>query len=344
MFPYGEAILKSLIIFSFLLYFISTGIAVTKSALILIFPFLIYFFYCIINSYIYFNSIFKSLLSVQPFILCILTYFFFASINFNNNGINILKILKYIFITQILFCSIKIVTVGVNESILLGTMSQGAGQLSFLFPCLCIPYIVYKYGSRNYTLILLISSLFLIGIAGEKRAVVFVFPIIIGTCFLYFLISKKSKNKLFKTFMISSVVSVLTIGGVLLIPSLSIEGEASGGFSFSFITRYAFEYLFMDYGGSLQGSYQQALTDTTVQVGRFTLWISIINFLINSDFFTLFFGLGHGSLTPSTWLNESKDLFFSNIGTRGAFTGANQTLLETGVVGICLIIFFFIII
>lgn len=326
------------------MYFLYSKVSINKSALVLIFPFLLFFLYCFISSYYYFNSIFKALFAVQPFILCILTYFFFASINFNYNGLYILKILKFVFILQVLFCLIKIVTVGVNESILLGTMSQGAGQLSFLFPCICIPYIVYKYSSRNFTLILLIFSLFLIGIAGEKRAVVFVFPILIFFCLLYFVFSKKRKNKLFNFFILGSVVSVLTVGGVLLIPSLSSEGGAGGTFSFSFITQYAYEYLFMDYGGPLQGTYQQAFSDTTVQVGRLTLWIFIIKFLINSDLSIVFFGFGHGSLTPSSWLNESKDLFFTNIGTRGAFTGANQTLLETGIVGICLIIFFFIII
>jgi len=98
----------------------------------------------------------------------------------------------------------------------------------------------------------------------------------------------------------------------------------------------------MDYGGNLQGTYQDAMFDENIQVGRFVLISSIFDWLYNSAFLTKLFGLGFGVATPSEWIGQSTDPLFPILGTRGAISGAGLALIETGLIGFGLITLFFV--
>jgi hypothetical protein len=339
--PNGDSLLKITLFFIITIYFLIYKTSISKKSYFIIFPFLLHTIYSFISSLIYFNSTLKALLAVQPYILCIMLYFFLCAlplykyINLNTN------LFKIIITIQVIFCFFKISFIGVSESTFIGTMSQGAGQLSFLIPCICIPLVLLKYSNRLYMCIIILSFVFLIAIAGEKRASIYVFPLLVIFIYPFILYDSTKFKKILKILYITIFLIIFIFCGVISIPSLSSENGADG-FSLTFIMQYAIDYLFMDYGGNLQKSYEVAKYDHNVQVGRFTLWLSILNYIINQDFTSILFGMGHGSFTPSKWINSTTDLLFINIGTRGAFTGANQVLLENGVIGFLIIFLFFI--
>jgi hypothetical protein len=140
--------------------------------------------------------------------------------------------------------------------------------------------------------------------------------------------------------------AVIIVAGVVFglhaIPSLNPEESYGGSVSVPYAIKYSFEYLTMDFGGSLQGSYKAAAEDPGIQVGRIRLWLSIIDWLRSADTWTMLFGKGYGAATPSIWLQEKSDLLFNIIGTRGAICGAGLALIETGLIGFLVIGYWFV--
>ena len=103
----------------------------------------------------------------------------------------------------------------------------------------------------------------------------------------------------------------------------------------TYLYSYAIEYLTMDYGGPLQGSELDALSDTNVQIGRAIVWVKGINLMFFSDTFNQLFGYGFGYITPSEYINAS-DTLFSRLGFRGAISSAMEVFIEGGMVGLTL--------
>jgi hypothetical protein len=124
-------------------------------------------------------------------------------------------------------------------------------------------------------------------------------------------------------------------------PSLNPDARYSGSFDPMFAINYAVSYLTMDYGGPLQASYEEALRDVNVQVGRFVLVAEIVRWLQVADTTTLLVGLGFGTVTPSEWLGTEGDRLFDVLGTRGAISGAGLAVLETGLLGLALYLMLF---
>jgi hypothetical protein len=141
--------------------------------------------------------------------------------------------------------------------------------------------------------------------------------------------------------LISPLVLLAAFLGISVIPSLNSSSDYGGAVDILFSIEYAVDYLTMDYGDYLQGSYQSAMYDENVQVGRITLILSIVEWLNASSWSTQLFGVGFGAATPSEWLGGQGDPLFGILGTRGAISGAGLALVETGILGLGLFIYFF---
>jgi hypothetical protein len=185
----------------------------------------------------------------------------------------------------------------------------------------------------------LIAGLFCFGIINEKRAIVFLLPFIL----IASLVANRGEGRgqarrvgLSSYLVIFVVIAAGVTLGIRSIPSLNPEGSYVGGVSLSHAAQYALEYVTMDYGGSLQGSYELAARDDNVQVGRAIIWLHIIQWLNDSGPWTWMFGNGFGSATRNAWTNSGSDPLFDVIASRGGISGAGLAAVETGMVGLAL--------
>lgn len=315
---------------------------IERDALILIIPLVIYTAYAFVSAFVYSSSLLYALTSISYLIIGLILYIWLIQTRFSLQDLRkLIKLFYAIVLLQIIFVFVKLVFHGIDEKILIGTMSHTAGQLGFLFPAVAVPILIFLLRNRNRFLIYgLVTLMFIFGIINEKRAVVFLLPlIIIGSM----LVNHSNYKVLAGRILIGGLLSVpAVILGISLIPSLNPDSAYGGGISLTHAYRYAFEYLTMDYGGTLQGSYESAAGDTGIQVGRITLWISIVKWLVSQNTVTFLFGHGFGSVTPSMWLHHDNDLLFSLTGTRGAISSAGLSTIETGIVGLALISIFFV--
>jgi hypothetical protein len=224
-------------------------------------------------------------------------------------------------------------------------MSNTAGQLGFLFPAIAIPVIIYLYNNKNQPQMwFIILSLIGFGIINEKRSIVYLIPIVIYASLLanHSLESEVRITKVSAKIILTLPLVLLSVlMGISFIPSLNVDSSYGGGVNIFYAFAYAIDYLIMDYGDSLQGTYNAAFYDKGIQVGRLTLLLSILEFISNAHWTIQLFGVGFGVATPSEWLGENDDALFKIIGTRGAISGAGLALVETGLIGLIILVYFF---
>lgn len=344
-FPLGELIQKlTVVALSVALVVVQRDRPIAKSAIWVIFPYLLYVLYSFVSSSISFGSLLTAAAAIQPLVIGALIYLWAVRVPLEKSFAMGLKIFFVVLIIlQFAVVLIKLVVHGVDEKILIGTMSHVAGQLGFLFPAVAMPIVIFMMRSdRLLAVCALVFFLFAFGIINEKRSVVFLLPILLLASYLA---NKRMGNRKvgwFRMLVAAIFVVLLALVGMSVIPSLNVSESSGGAISVLFAFQYAVDYLTMDYGGGLQGSYDQAVGDKGVQVGRLILWASIFQWAGSVDIGTLLFGLGYGRVTPSSWLSGEDDLLFDAIGTRGAISGAGMALIETGVIGLVLMIAFFV--
>lgn len=317
-----------------------------RAALPPVAPLLAYVVLATLSAYYVSGSLVYTLAAVQPFLVCGILY---ATLVSSRPDARDLRLLANAFLAlcaiQFAFSLIKLGVHGVDEKFLIGTMSHVAGQIGFLFPAIATPILVYIIRQRRQPwLYLLLAAMFAFGIINEKRSVVFLMPVILVAS----LVANRqppapgSRPAGIGTWLAALCIAAATVMlGLRAVPSLNPEESYAGSISLSFALEYAWTYLTMDYGGSLQSSYEQAIFDENVQVGRIIVVLDILRWLIHADWPTALFGMGFGTVTPSEWLPDSDDPLFKALGTRGAISGAGLALLETGLAGLSLFVLMF---
>ena len=366
---YGLFWLKAIIVF-LCLYLIKKYSFKEKftAAKKLIFPYLLYLLYAFLSAIIFSKSITFSLLAIMPLTLGVIVYFYVATCNFYIKDVNKFKTLfVYATFLQIVFISIKYFTHGIDEKYLIGTMSETAGQLGFLFPAIAIPILAYiLYQNKPRVLYTLIFSLYIFSVINEKRIAIYILPIVTLLSLL-----KSARNQLKKsdiTFLVVSTISLIYLS-INLIPSFhqaltnstltyatptnatptnatnindTFDFLSSFLYKIYSIFKFSIDYLVMDYGSTLQAGFTQAISNENIQVGRFKFTDSVIYWVFSGDLARFLFGNGFGSITNSSWLHKETDLIFPLIRTRGALSGLTSTLLETGTLGLALQIWFWV--
>lgn len=345
--PMGSAIQKASILLLVLIHVIGKPlIRLPSTSIAVIHPYLLYLAYCVVSAYWFSGTFSYVTSSLFPLLVGLGFYFYLITSRAHLYPIGAARnYVVAVCIIQIVFSIIKLFTHGIDEKILIGTMSHAAGQLGFLFPAVAVPLIVYFFKNRNQLQMwLVIFGLIAFGVINEKRSIVFLMPAII---YASVLANETPHPKRHRTWRLAKLIIILPFvcAGVLLgvayIPSLNIGAEYGGAVNILFAIEYAIDYLTMDYGGSLQGSYDAAIYDENIQVGRLTLLFSIAEWLGKSSWSTKLLGVGFGAATPSEWLGGNKDAIFDIVGSRGAISGAGLALVETGVIGLGLFIYFF---
>ena len=245
------------------------------------------------------------------------------------------NLLIVIILSQFFFVILKLLVLGgVNEGFLIGSMHHNAGQLGFLFPAILIPItvLIYSRDNRRWLMLILLVMLYLFAVINEKRAFFYLgLPILLISFYCVFKGAVSLKNGTMLFLALTSAFFLLMYTRKFIGSLSGTEGDVITPSGFSFLFWYAYEYLTMGYGGALQGSEDLAAVDRNVQVGRFIVWAWGLEFFQKMELFDQIFGLGLGSLTPSSYLN-SPDVMFQVLGFRGAMSGALHTLIEGGVI------------
>jgi hypothetical protein len=298
---------------------------------------------CITAEYLHgsytFQSPVRGLYVIQQHIMGLVIFFWVRSCNIKKlYRVPIVKYFYYIVSIQIFIIIIKYFKFGVSEGVWVGSMTNTAGQIGFIFPALCIPIVFCFTNNRsNLMSTAVIIGLIFFSIVSEKRAGVILLPIIIAFSYVYInqlslknIFSLKSSPRKLLGLLLGSIV---IYWGVNSISSLSSEITQSNQSSINSIYEYIIQYTFAEYGGPLQGGYDLAW-DRNAQLGRGALLLWILDYVLNGDIYLLLFGLGSGEITPSYLLGNSKDVLFQTVGVRGAMSGILMVLLERGVLGV----------
>lgn len=295
--------------------------------------------YSFVSGFVYYRSLLSALLVSQKFLVVLICFLICGYLHYNISNRSSFQTTKnlliVIILSQFFFVILKLLVLGgVNEGFLIGSMHHNAGQLGFLFPAILIPItvLIYSRDNRRWLMLILLVMLYLFAVINEKRAFFYLgLPILLISFYCVFKGAVSLKNGTMLFLALTSAFFLLMYTRKFIGSLSGTEGDVITPSGFSFLFWYAYEYLTMGYGGALQGSEDLAAVDRNVQVGRFIVWAWGLEFFQKMELFDQIFGLGLGSLTPSSYLN-SPDVMFQVLGFRGAMSGALHTLIEGGVI------------
>jgi len=343
--PSGIAVQKAtILLFGLAILFAQLDVPLPRKAISLVVPYLLYIVLAICSALANSDSIIYMMAAVQPLLLGPMVYAVAVTSRIDQRGLERLRVgFLLLCIVQIAFVLLKLGVHGIDEKVLIGSMSHSAGQLGFLFPAIAVPILMFLVNPRNrWQIYALLVGMFAFGIINEKRSVVFLLPVVLFAAALANRPESGPQRKRASFWLGTALMAVAGfVLGLRAIPSLNPDAGYSGGVSPAFAINYAIEYLTMDYGGSLQGNFENAATDINIQVGRVIVVLEIVRWLSQADWITMLFGAGFGIATPSEFLGDQRDPLFQLIGTRGAISGAGLAVLETGLIGLGLFFVFF---
>ena len=340
---YGYLPLSFKMVIEILIYLLFLFALVTKMAnrgkiydfhILPVFSFLLLIVLCsaIMNSY--FN--FKTVIALRIIFRFYIFYFAVINLNLTEKNIKIINIaIVIIFISQLPVSAIKFTQYGINERTI-GTYATRGGGLTTIFPILVFGYMMgyYVYYKRKISYLLLTFGFILYGIAGAKRALIFIYPAFMILFYYLALIRKKNTN----------------IAKHLLI--LSIIGAIS--FSFGIINlKYNSSLAFKNNRNVIKGkkmtekdglSYLIAYTVDYTKDSRLGGMFAAMEGVYSHGIPTLFFGLGPGVLSSSSFWNQKLSVDTRSYEVRNYYgtTGFSFILYQYGIMGlvIVLIIFF----
>lgn len=257
-------------------------------------------------------------------------FVFYYGIKKHENNKQILDWYSNLFLwvigAQVLFVVIKLFLFGFGES-LVGSISFIGGAPGNILPVLGFFLLWTKRrGDLSKADWIFIASLLLIGLAGNKRSIWFVLPVIIAATLVYV---QKSIH-LFSLVKYIPVALVLFVFGVKSNPSLNPEGTRWGSFSLEYVYSYARDYTF----GS---DNQRARTD--VAHGRGGAFYEII-YMSENDVFSPDFLLGHGvDVVFVTSYDTFEDEEFG-VASKAAVGAVLQNFFSLGFLGTLFIMLF----
>jgi hypothetical protein len=225
---------------------------------------------------------------------------------------------------QILLSIAKLIIIGPAESIVGSIASQG-GAIATSLPMLGFMFIwLKKQGKLERNDWLVTLGLASIGFVSLKRAIWFIMPILIGLL-MFYVPKRKIPNRV--AILASLAIPLVFYFGIRLNPTLNKERKIWGSFDPGFALNYAKVYSFGENEQSEKG------------VGRGGATILLIEKFVNFDFNEKeWTGYGLRFIYAANY-NEFQDL---NLGINhiGSATGAFQTMVSNGYIGIIAILWF----
>lgn len=232
--------------------------------------------------------------------------------------IKLQQLLFTLMIIQVLLSVIKLLIIGVQESIV-GTISFIGGGVATTLPILgfIILWLMRneKLSKKDWLFVVLLLS---IGFVSNKRAIWFAAP----TMIFLFMIYIPGKLTLRRIPVFLGLALLIFYIGVRLNPTLNKENKFWGDFDLDYVITYTQEYTFGINTGIEHG------------VGRGGTALLFYNNLIKGGTFSLnnFFGFGLDKIYTKDY--SEFDQFDFGISSKGAATGIFQSYITAGFIGI----------
>ena len=260
-------------------------------------------------------------------IYTVLSYCYFIVLVNESNLLVIQKIihfLKILVLIQIPAIIVKFILVGQSEGEGIGTLSEGGGSISTIFPLFIITFLfcLYLFQEKKIYFFLMFCFLFF-AIVGDKRAIVFFVPLMIVVSYFFFI--RFSKLKYFsgvgkKIAIVGSLSCLVLVLVVKTNKSLNPENSLWGSFNIEYLSDYVTYYT---------GSGDKDVSEMRRKDG----FVYFLNYAISGDVIHIAFGDGAGKLIQSKHNNRS-GLMIDEYGIRyGGRMGIIWLLMQVGVLG-----------
>ena len=236
------------------------------------------------------------------------------------------KLLFILFIIQIAMVAYKFIYRGISEDTI-GTYGTHGGGLTAIIPIVALGYLAgyFTFYRARFSYVLLAIGFILLGIAGQKRALLFIYPIaFMGIYFLTNIIGKK--GNVIKKFGVLACVGVLSIAvsAVIIKYHKGYNYNSEGTVDYARALEYAGKY-------------------TTNRIGNVAggrVATTLLAFELSSKAGNLIFGFGPGSLTKSV-LGSRSDSRLKFIYRSYGLTGSVFILIEYGLMGVIAFVLIF---
>lgn len=269
-------------------------------------------------------------------------YIYFLVI-FNENDLSLInsvcRYIKYVFGVQIIAILIKFFIIGISESGSIGTMSLTSGSLSAIFPLFVISVIMpfWLYGKTStISFIVLATGFWVFGIIGDKRALLWMYPMFIAILLLFFLLQERTRwAKVIRNFAIIGLMGVFSFYfAARLLPTMNPEREVWGSFDIEHI-----------FGASQNYALEQ--NRDRDQEGRLSAWQYLPMHLQSKGDLSFLLGDGPGILIATSFRNSNlSDLSESELFEQlydlsyGVRVGFLWIMAQVGFLGVVSYIFF----
>ncbi|MBC8393730.1 MAG: hypothetical protein H8E17_14330 [Deltaproteobacteria bacterium] len=287
--------------------------------------------------------------------------FFLALINLRIPKNVIYRVNRYVillFLIQIPANFVKFLVVGQNEGQGIGTMSQRAGSLTTIFVLFALSFCFAEFLFKRRKLYLMLSiGFFLFGLIGEKRAIVFYIPPLVAVIFYYYIkdirgrvfVLSKSNIKLMVMFVLISGISLFC--AVKLIPSLNRKQIIGGKFEPSYLVQVVKETTTWRVAGFKEGqiyapgSGKKLDQPAPITLGRYATTKRSLELLREAGAAKMMFGLGAGHLIQTSLLDRGSigEITMQKYNIAYGVTGFVWTILQVGLLGAFLLVFFYVI-
>lgn len=293
----------------------------SKSILTVFYIFsLFYFMTCFINE----SKLSDVIIYYASYLSFILLFVYLSYYRIDSN---ITKFLVKLISFQILFSVVKLFVIGRNEA-LVGTAGYTAGSVATIFPIIALIFL-HRYYFATFSIkknIWWLLGLLLIGVASNKRAIWFFFPVVLFALNYTVYELKRNNIKILGLAILSVIIVSL---GVKINPSLNPSGQIWGEFDSEYASDYILNYTYN----------VESMEKTGLASGRVSGNVLMINKIADQSFLNSIIGSGptgfHGSGVTSDFIT---DLGYA---TKQAITRASQFIIVEGLIGFVLFMLIF---
>ena len=282
------------------------------------------------------SNLVQFILFFREYFEVILFMYIIINIRLSENEIQFLfRLLAILFISQIGANIIKVIILQDIVEPYIGTIAVLGGSKTTLFALIGGSFCIVHYLLTSKRIYLLgILGFIIFSLLGGKRATILYFPIIYLISYLIFHFKYRMKREIVFKKLSVIVISVFLLFYITarLLPTLNPEKEIGGSFDLDYIIDYSTSYATADY-----------IND----IGRSEAPSFLVLKSLNDGYDKTLIGYGTGRLIKSGFNVETVDLSSdeitkSNFGVGyAARTGFLQFFLQIGLIGVILMLFFF---
>lgn len=238
------------------------------------------------------------------------------------------KLIFTIFILQIAASVLKLIFIGVNEKVLIGTVSISGGTFSTMLPLAAISFIFafFLFYKQDLRYILLIMGFLFMAYMGAKRGIWIYTPaILLLSIYFYVRLTVSFSKKIMRLSIFVLFFSVATIiFGSKYSATLNPDKRVGGRLDLEYFQEYTLDYTF------------STSEDEQITHGRGANFLSVSEKLFNNPSLNSIFGYGPESAKGVATYGEG---IWKTLGVNGPITGLTYHLVQLGLIFCFFLIF-----